>query len=155
MPCNVYIKPDIRASVAARQLLRQADCDPRQPNLFGGIDIAAIDTNEMASLRDLLCAVLSVRDRRPWCSNGKRVTVGKLTVYLGMTFNFLKTLTKHFDLSNEILIFTLLNLLFIFHSCQVSAPKMVKLRAGTLSGILGDLPNVAVLLNFSLILNLA
>lgn len=73
----------ISALKAARKLLHQTDCDPRTENLFRGIDITLIGDAEMAGLRDLICGVLSIRDRRPWSSNGKRVAVNNMTTFLG------------------------------------------------------------------------
>ena len=83
----LLIKSDqtaMSALAAARKLLHQPDCNPREVNLFGEINILLIAGTEMARLRDLLCAVLSVRDRRPWSSNGKRIAT-----YLGKNSNFL------------------------------------------------------------------
>lgn len=77
------------ALAAARKLLHRPDCDPREANLFGVINISLIAETVMARLRDLLCAVLSVRDRRPWSRNGKRIAVNKLTTYLGKISKFL------------------------------------------------------------------
>ena len=59
--CNSAVASEngLQVSTAARKLLLQDDCDPRRPDLFGGINIAAIGEIEMSSLRDLLCGVLS------------------------------------------------------------------------------------------------
>ena len=65
VPLDISAISDTQASAAARRCRRVIECDPHQPDLFRGIDIAAIGEIEMASLRDLLCGVLSVRDRRP------------------------------------------------------------------------------------------
>ena len=109
MSSSVVLKNGLQASAAARKLLRQDDCDPRRPDLFGEI--------EMSSLRDLLCGVLSKHDRRPWCSNGKRITVGRLIIYLGTTFKSVNILMQHFDLNNEIFLFRILKLIFISCKC--------------------------------------
>lgn len=53
----------------ARQLLRKAECDIRDPNLFNGIRLENLSDDEMASLRDPLCGVLSLR---PWSK--KKIT---------------------------------------------------------------------------------
>ena len=77
------------ALAAARKLLHHTDCDPREANLFRGINISLIGDADMARLRDLLCGALSVRDRRPWSSNGKRISVCNSTTFRGTCFNFL------------------------------------------------------------------
>ena len=82
-PLENFVKSDVPAHVLARQILRQPGCDPRDPNLFRGIDLSAICDSEMDSLRELLCGALSVQDRRPWSCNGKRVSVLNLTTFLG------------------------------------------------------------------------
>lgn len=73
--------------VAARKILREVGCDPRVPNLFGGINMAAINEADMADIRNLICAVLSVRDKRPWSNNGTRVLVDGMKVYMGKISN--------------------------------------------------------------------
>lgn len=81
------VQSDVPAHLKARRILRQPGCDPRDPNLFQGIDISVICDREMDSLRELLCGALSVRDRRPWSCNGKRTSVLNLTTFLGTNFD--------------------------------------------------------------------
>ena len=78
-----------RALAAARQRMHQNDCDPREPSLFLGIDISLISDLKLGELRVLICGALSVRDQRPWSSNGKRISVNNMTTFLGTIFNSL------------------------------------------------------------------
>ena len=73
------------ANAAARKKLRDIDCDPRDPNLFSGINLSLIGDNDIKCIRDLLCGVLSVRDKIPWASNGNTVFVNDQTTYIGTT----------------------------------------------------------------------
>ena len=81
------------ALAAARKLLHQPDCDQREANFFDGIDLTPIGETGMAGLRDLLCGVLSVCDKRTWSSNGKRSAVNNLTTYLGTNSNYISPAT--------------------------------------------------------------
>lgn len=78
-----------RTLAAARQRMHQNDCDPRDPSLFLGIDVSLISDLKLGELRDLICGALSVRDQRPWSSNGKRISVNNMTTFLGTIFNSL------------------------------------------------------------------
>ena len=95
------VQSDLPAHTLARQILRQPGCDPRDPNLFLGIDHSLISDSEMESLRELLCGALSVRDRRPWSCNGKRVSVLKLTTFLGTNFSIILAHQKPCLLLND------------------------------------------------------
>ena len=90
VPSDISLENSVQSVVPAhskaRRILHQPGCDPRDPNLFRGIDISVICDREIDSLRELLCGALSVRDRRPWSCNGKRTSVLNLTTFLGTNF---------------------------------------------------------------------
>jgi hypothetical protein len=78
-----------RASSAARKLLHEIDCNPRDRDFFNEIDISLISDVKMGEIRDLICGTLAVRDMRTWSSNGKRISTKGLTTFLGKNFDFL------------------------------------------------------------------
>lgn len=97
------------ALVAARQLLHMADCNPREVDFFNGFDFTAVSTDEMKELRNLICGVLSLRDRRTWSGNGLRTTVNNRNIYLGETLHlspFLFILTSLECIGHNLLLYT-------------------------------------------------
>jgi hypothetical protein len=96
-PSTVSVTPEFPAdrtpadAVAhARNLLRTV-VDPRELDRYLGIRryLPFLSDAEMSALQQLVCGVLSIHDRRPWSSNGTRVTVANSTTYLGITLQLL------------------------------------------------------------------
>ena len=75
------------SSAAARKLLYSDDFDPKRVDLICGLDFKIVLDNDMMALRNLICAVLSLRDRRTWSSNGARTSVHERKTYLGKSFH--------------------------------------------------------------------
>lgn len=148
---NSCVQSGIAPHILARQILRQPECDPREPLLFRDIDMSLICDVEMAGLRELICAVLSVRDRRPWSGNGKRVSVCKLTTFLGKNFDIHPLHIRNLYLS--LVFLTPLFNFAIFHTFQdvVLGMDLPKIRMS--SKIVENRQNATAQQSFSLTVN--
>ena len=84
---HVMLLTGADAIKAARERLHRDNSDPRDVNIFVGLDLKSVSDADLKELRTLLCGTLSLRDRRPWSNNGAQKSPYEKKTYLGRNFD--------------------------------------------------------------------